>query len=339
MPFALGCGCNIAAVVTSRAANAAARARYALFVAAITGADRGRQDAERDALVARLVRRDVAVAIATQAFVCRFATRPLGTVVPFRPVGAIRTVAAWPLLLLLLRLTRRLLALTLILALSLIVVIVAVVIIGPVRGHVFLVIAVIILVILRTAAALLLLLLLLILEAGATFLEDAKIMIGELKVIFGLDAVPGELGIPRHALVFFEKLGGVAALARVAGVTAAVALHSLGPLPSATATAATLLLTIVDQVLIPCRTGIAVAMPKLIPSQRNIGPRASKPGAPSSAASAPPLPPSAHQSLGTAIFAGVGLRGASANLESGPVPVPRCNGSTRIFQAISTNRE
>jgi len=37
-------------------------------------------------------------------------------------------------------------------------------------------------------------------------------MVRILQIIFGLDAIPGELGVSRHALVFLEKLSGVAAL-------------------------------------------------------------------------------------------------------------------------------
>ena len=40
-------------------------------------------------------------------------------------------------------------------------------------------------------------------------------MVRELEIIFGLDAVARELRVARHALVFFEQLGGIAALAIV----------------------------------------------------------------------------------------------------------------------------
>ena len=58
----------------------------------------------------------------------------------------------------------------------------------------------------------------LLLEARAALAEDAEIMIRELKIIFGLDAVARELGVARHALVFLEQLGGIAALAIVLAV-------------------------------------------------------------------------------------------------------------------------
>ena len=91
---------------------------------------------------------------------------------------------------------------------------------------------------------------------GAAFAEYAEIMVCELQPIFGLDAVTGELRIARQALVFFEQLRRIATLTLVAGVAAtAVARHSLGTLSTATATAATVLLTIVDQRVCPCGTG------------------------------------------------------------------------------------
>ena len=43
-------------------------------------------------------------------------------------------------------------------------------------------------------------------------------MVRELEIIFGLDAVARELRVARHALVFFEQLGGIAALAIVLAV-------------------------------------------------------------------------------------------------------------------------
>jgi hypothetical protein len=70
-------------------------------------------------------------------------------------------------------------------------------------------------------------------------------VVGELEVIFGLDAIARELRVARHALVFFEQLGGVAALAVVLPI-AALAAEVLAPLSPAAATAAAL--TIVDQI-------------------------------------------------------------------------------------------
>ena len=69
-------------------------------------------------------------------------------------------------------------------------------------------------------------------------------MIRELEIIFGLDAVARELRIARHALVFFEQLGGVAALAIVLPV-ARLSAEVLAPLSPAAAPAAAL--SIIDQ--------------------------------------------------------------------------------------------
>ena len=69
-------------------------------------------------------------------------------------------------------------------------------------------------------------------------------MIRELEIIFGLDAVARELGVARHALVFLEQLGGIAALAIVLAVSRLSA-EILTPLSPTTAPAAAL--SIVDQ--------------------------------------------------------------------------------------------
>ena len=52
----------------------------------------------------------------------------------------------------------------------------------------------------------------LLLEAGAVFAEHAEIMVRELEIIFGVDAIALHLRVARQRLVFFEQLGGVAAL-------------------------------------------------------------------------------------------------------------------------------
>ncbi len=69
-------------------------------------------------------------------------------------------------------------------------------------------------------------------------------MVGELKIIFGLDPVACELRVACHALVFLEQLGGVAALAIVLPVSRLSA-EILAPLSPTTAPAAAL--TIIDQ--------------------------------------------------------------------------------------------
>jgi hypothetical protein len=77
------------------------------------------------------------------------------------------------------------------------------------------IIAFIIEIVVRTAEALLLLLL-----PGAVVGKDAEIMIGELQIIFRVHPVAGHLGVAGHILVFFKKLGRVAACTVVNPVTA-----------------------------------------------------------------------------------------------------------------------
>src|SRR5437764_2936 len=92
----------------------------------------------------------------------------------------------------------------------------------------------------RTARALLL-------EARAVFTKDAEIVIRILEVIFGLDTVARELRISRHALVFLEQLGGIAALAIVLPVARLSAAEVSSPaLPTTAAPAAAL--SIIDQI-------------------------------------------------------------------------------------------
>ena len=64
-------------------------------------------------------------------------------------------------------------------------------------------------------------------------------MVRVLEVIFGLHAVARELRIARHVLVFFEQLGGVAALAIVLAV-ARLSADVWPPLAPAAAPAAAL---------------------------------------------------------------------------------------------------
>ena len=70
-------------------------------------------------------------------------------------------------------------------------------------------------------------------------------MVRELQIIFGLDPVARELRIARHALVFFEQLGGIAALAIVLAVARLSAEISSAALSPTAAPAAAL--TIIDQ--------------------------------------------------------------------------------------------
>jgi hypothetical protein len=87
--------------------------------------------------------------------------------------------------------------------------------------------------------------LILILEAGAALAQDAEIMVRELEIIFGLDAVSRKLGVARHALVFFEQLGRIAALAIVLAVARLSTEIPASALSSTAAPAAAL--TIIDQ--------------------------------------------------------------------------------------------
>jgi len=79
-------------------------------------------------------------------------------------------------------------------------------------------------------------------------------VIRELQKIFGLNAVAGELGVSRHALVFFQQLGGVAALAIVLAV-ARLSAEVLPPLPTTAAPAAAL--SIIDQIHRPYAVSVS----------------------------------------------------------------------------------
>jgi hypothetical protein len=87
--------------------------------------------------------------------------------------------------------------------------------------------------------------LLLVVEPRAVLGQDAEVMIRILQIIFGLYPIAGELRIARHALVFLEQLGGIAALAIVLAVAGLAAAEILPPLSSATAPAAAL--SLIDQ--------------------------------------------------------------------------------------------
>jgi hypothetical protein len=87
--------------------------------------------------------------------------------------------------------------------------------------------------------------LVLLLEARTAFLEHAEIMVGELKIIFGLDPVARQLHVAGKGLVLFEQLRGIAALAIVLAIAIRTSGNTLGTLSTATATAAAL--TIIDQ--------------------------------------------------------------------------------------------
>jgi predicted membrane protein len=73
-------------------------------------------------------------------------------------------------------------------------------------------------------------------------------MVSILQIIFGLDAITRELRVARHALVFFEQLRSVAALAIVLPVSR-LSTEALAPLAPTAAPAAAL--TIIDQIRLP----------------------------------------------------------------------------------------
>jgi len=81
------------------------------------------------------------------------------------------------------------------------------------------IIAILVEILVRVTLALGLALLLLFLP-GAVVGQDTEIMISELEIIFGVDPITRHLGIARHILVFFKKLGRIAASAIVDAVAA-----------------------------------------------------------------------------------------------------------------------
>ncbi len=185
----------------------------------------------------------------------RLAILALGTIVALVAVGAwllrlllailsIRTILLLAILsirTILLLVTARLLALILLLLLLLgLLRLIVVAVHLAVEAFALTIVVIIVIDVLTSRAAL-------FVEARATFAEHAEIMVGELEIIFGLNAVTRKLGIARHALVFLEQLRRIATLPIVAGVAAAVTRHSLGTLSTTAATATSAVLTIIDQ--------------------------------------------------------------------------------------------
>jgi len=82
-------------------------------------------------------------------------------------------------------------------------------------------------------------------EAGAAFVEHAKIMVGELQIIFGLDPIASQLRVTGKRFVLLMKLRSVAALAIV--LTVPRVRHIVRRALSAATTAPAAVLTIVDQ--------------------------------------------------------------------------------------------
>jgi hypothetical protein len=73
-----------------------------------------------------------------------------------------------------------------------------------------------------------------------------------LQIIFGLHAVAAELRVARHALVFFQKLRRIAALAVVLAIAVRPTAEILWSLSAPAATAATL--SIIDQISFPSKS-------------------------------------------------------------------------------------
>jgi hypothetical protein len=96
----------------------------------------------------------------------------------------------------------------------------------------------------------------LIVETRLAIAENSEIMVRELQIIFGLDAVARELRVTRHALILLEQLRGVATLAIVLAIAGLSALASLAP-----ATAPAAALTIVDQMSTSLRGSLHAPLP------------------------------------------------------------------------------
>jgi hypothetical protein len=85
-------------------------------------------------------------------------------------------------------------------------------------------------------------------------------VIRELQIIFGLDTVARKLCVARHALVLFEQLGGIAALAIILAV-ARLSAEVPASLPSTAAPAAAL--TIIDQMPTSLRSVACPSCPRM----------------------------------------------------------------------------
>ena len=75
-------------------------------------------------------------------------------------------------------------------------------------------------------------------------------MIGELQIIFGVDAVALHLRVARQRLVFLMKLGRIAACAAVDPVAHVRIAAATLALATTTATATAAVLTIIDQAIV-----------------------------------------------------------------------------------------
>jgi len=97
--------------------------------------------------------------------------------------------------------------------------------------------------------------LILFLEARAAFAQHSEIVIGELPIIFGVDAVALALRLGRQILVLFVQLVGVAARAVVDAIAIVgatrVPTRTLPTIIAATTTATAAGLPIIDQAVRP----------------------------------------------------------------------------------------
>jgi hypothetical protein len=106
-----------------------------------------------------------------------------------------------------------------------------------------------------------------LLETRTVLVQDAKIVIRELQIIFGLNAIAAKLGVARHRFELLVKLGGIAARAIVLTVAAAGRATRARPAAATAATAA--VLTIVDQMVILVTGGLSSPLQRSGPSRPN----------------------------------------------------------------------
>jgi len=94
--------------------------------------------------------------------------------------------------------------------------------------------------------------LLLLLLTGAVVGQNAEIMIGKLQIIFRIHPIPGHLRVASHILVFFKKLGRIAAGAIVdtVAIIATAPVATIGTTIIVPAAIATTGLPVVDQELV-----------------------------------------------------------------------------------------
>jgi hypothetical protein len=101
----------------------------------------------------------------------------------------------------------------------------------------------------------------LLVETAAALAQHAEIMIRELQIIFGVDAIALRLRVAREALIFFEQLGGIAAGAVVDAIATILAAGlTIARLLTATA-ATTAVLTIIYQLGLILQSLVAVTTP------------------------------------------------------------------------------